>query len=162
LAASGCRLLIAGQNGKVLWLVFWSADSNRGREELARLEPFWRRLRRSGRLSPVAAAVDFDRPDRVRAALSEMHATFPAYLAPAETLRQFGVQASDPPLHALIDAEGRVAVLARAASPEAIRRLAAQVQGWLDELDPRCPSRFASAGRGPRRRLMCQTEGSYN
>ena len=26
------RLLMAGQKGKVLWMVFWSADSARGRE----------------------------------------------------------------------------------------------------------------------------------
>lgn len=137
------RLLMAGQKGKIRWLVFWSADSNRGRDDLARLVPFWTRLRRHDRFSPVAAAVDFDRPDRVRSALSEIHATFPAYLAPAETLQRFGVRTSDPPLHVLVDAEGRIAVLARAESLEAIRRLAAQVQGWLDELDPRGPSRFA-------------------
>ena len=141
------RLLMAGQKGKILWLVFWSADSNRGREDLAQLAPFWTRLRRHDRFSPVAVAVDFDRPDRVRLALSEIHATFPAYLAPAETLRRFGVRTSDPPLHVLVDAEGRIAVLARVERPEAVRRLAAQVQGWLDELDPGGPFRFASAGR---------------
>lgn len=137
------RLLMSGQKGKILWLVFWSAESNLGREDLALLAPFWTRLRRHDCFSPVAAAVDFDRPDRVKSALSEIHATFPAYLAPSETLRRFGVRTSDPPLHVLVDAEGRIAVLARADNPGAIRRLAAQVQGWLDDLDPGGPSRFA-------------------
>jgi hypothetical protein len=156
------RLLMTGQKGKVVWLFFWSADSARGREELTRLKPFWTRLRQHERFSPVAAAVDYDRPDRVRSVYSEMHATFPAYLAPPETLRRFAVGTSDPPLHVLIDAGGQIAVLARAESPEALRRLAAQVQGWLDALDPRGPSRFASAGREARRRLMFRTKGSYN
>lgn len=137
------RLLMTGQKGKILWLLFWSAESNLGREDLALLAPFWTRLRRYDRFSPVAAAVDFDRPDRVRSALNEIHAAFPAYLAPSETLQRFGIRTSDPPLHVLVDAEGRIAVLARADSAEAIRRLAAQVQGWLDDLDPGGPSRFA-------------------
>ena len=62
----------------------------------------------------VTAAINSDQPERVRAALAEIHVTVPAYLAGPETLRRFGAELADPPLHLLVDGEGRIAALVRA------------------------------------------------
>ena len=43
----------------------------------------------------------------------------------------------------LIDAQGRIAALARGEGQETINRLAAQVQSWLEEMDPLGKTRFA-------------------
>ncbi|MGZ3433517.1 MAG: hypothetical protein ACXWN0_17420 [Isosphaeraceae bacterium] len=91
----------------------------------------------------VTAAINSDQPERVRAALAEIHVTVPAYLAGPETLRRFGAELADPPLHLLVDGEGRIAALVRGAGQDAISRLAAQVQSWLEEMDPLGKTRFA-------------------
>lgn len=79
----------------------------------------------------------------MRAALAEIHVTVLAYLAGPETLRRFGAELADPPLHLLVDGEGRIAALVRGAGQDAINRLAAQVQSWLEEMDPLGKTRFA-------------------
>ena len=48
------------------------------------------------------------------AALAEIHATVPAYLAGPETLRRFGAELADPPLRLRVDGEGRIAALIQA------------------------------------------------
>jgi len=100
----------------------------------------------------VTAAVNSDQPERVRAALAEIHAAVPAYLAGPETLRRFGAELADPPLHLLVDGEGQIAALVRGAGQDTINRLAAQVQRWLEEMDPLGNARFAKTnaeGKGP-------------
>jgi hypothetical protein len=136
-------LFLLGLKGKVIWLTFWSAGSPSGRAVLPRLEDAWRRLRSHGRFTLVAAAVDADHPEQVRGALKDIRASLPAYLATPETRRRFGADQADPPLHLLIDSDGRVAALVRGAGRETIDRLSGQVQGWLEELEPLGPIRFA-------------------
>ena len=141
-------LVLLGLRGKVVWVVFWSAGSASGREGLPRLEEAWRRLKPHQKFTLVAAAVDSGQPDRVRKALADARSRLPVYLAGPETCRQFGVAGADPPLHLLVDPQGRVAALARGSGQETIDRLAAQARGWLDELDPLRNTRFAAAPVG--------------
>ena len=82
----------------------------------------------------------------MRAALARTHATLPAYLAGPETCRRFGAGLADPPLHLVSDAHGRIAAVARGGGEGTINRLEAQVQGWLEELDPLENTRFAMIG----------------
>jgi hypothetical protein len=139
-------LLLLGLKGKIVWVVFWSANSTTGPANLSALESVWKRFGTDRRFSLVTAAVDSEHPDRVRAALANVHAKLPAYLATRETQRQFAVGAADPPLHVLIGAEGRIAALARSGSRDTVSRLATRVQTWLDELDPLANTRFAWIG----------------
>ena len=136
-------LVLLGAKGKVTWIVFWSAGSPSGRASLSKLEGVWKRLKSHRRFTMVTAAINSDQPERVRAALAEIHVTVPAYLAGPETLRRFGAELADPPLHLLVDGEGRIAALVRGAGQDAINRLAAQVQSWLEEMDPLGKTRFA-------------------
>ncbi len=140
-------LLLLGQRGKVVWVVFWSAEATSGPAHLAALESVWKRFKGHRRFSLVTAAVESEHPERVRAALAAIHASLPAYLAAPETRRLFAGSA-DPPLHVLVSPDGRIAALARGSGRETIQRLAAQVQGWLDELDPLGSTWFAALGRG--------------
>jgi hypothetical protein len=142
-------LVLLGLRGKVVWIAFWSASSSSGREGLARLEEVWKRLKPHSRFSMVAAAVETADPERVRAAVSAARATLPVYLAGRETCGRFGVNGADPPLHLLIDPQGRVAALARGAGRETIDRLASQARGWLDDIDPLRNTRFATTPAGP-------------
>src|SRR5271157_3027441 len=136
-------LVLLGAKGKVSWIVFWSAGSPSGRAGLSQLEGVWKRLKAHHRLTMVTAAVNSDQPGRVRAALAEIHAAVPAYLAGPETLRRFGAELADPPLHLLVDGDGRIAALVRGAGQDTINRLATQVQSWLEEMDPLGNTRFA-------------------
>jgi hypothetical protein len=136
-------LVLLGAKGKVTWIVFWSAGSPSGRASLSKLEGVWKRLKPHRRFTMVTAAIDLDQPERVRAALAEIHATVPAYLAGPETLRRLGGELADPPLHLLVDGEGRISALVRGAGQDTINRLAAQVQRWLEEMDPLGNTRFA-------------------
>ena len=43
---------------------------------------------------------------------------------------------ADPPLNVLIDADGRIATIARGTSPQTIERIAEQARKLLDELGP--------------------------
>jgi hypothetical protein len=138
-------LVLLGAKGKVSWVVFWSAGSPSGRAGLAQLEGVWKRLKPHRRFSMLTAAVNSDQPDRVRAALAEIHAAVPAYLAGPETLRRFGAELADPPLHLLVDGDGRIAALVRGAGQDTINRLESQVQRWLEEIDPLGNTWFAGA-----------------
>ena len=105
----------------------------------------------------VAAAVEADNPDRVRAAAAASGVKLPVYLASAETRRRFGALQADPPLNVLIDA-GRPyrRRIARGTSPQTIERIAGQARTLLDELGPLDNTRFAGArwlGARNRRKL---------
>ena len=138
-------VILVGLRGKVIWVVFWSADSPAGRSSLAAIEPAWSALKAEKRFAMVAAAVEADHPDRVRAAVAESGVKLPVYLASPETRKRFGVLEADVPLHVLIDAEGRIGTLARGSSPQTIERIAGQARRLLDELGPVEDTRFASA-----------------
>ncbi len=135
--------LVLGSKGKVTWIVFWSADSPSGSSALANFESAWKRLKLHGRLTMVSAAINSEQPERVRSTLAEVHATVPSYIAGRETLKRFGVGLADPPLHLLVDGEGKIAALVRGGSQEIINRLASQVLRWLEEIDPLGSTRFA-------------------
>ncbi len=139
--------LVLGSKGKVTWIVFWSADSPSATASLLKLEGVWKRLKSHKRFTMVTAAANSDRPQRVRDALAEIHAAVPAYLAGPETLRRFGAEQADPPLHLLIDGEGRIAALLRGAGQDAINRLADQVETWLEEMEPLGNTRFAGSAQ---------------
>ena len=86
--------MLVGLRGKVVWVVFWSADSATARSSLAAIESAWNSLKARGRFAMVAAAVEIDRPDRVRSVTTDSGANLPVYLASDETRRRFG--ASQP------------------------------------------------------------------
>jgi hypothetical protein len=142
-------LVLAGLRGKVVWVVFWSADSSTGRSSLPALERVWRRLKAHRKFAMVAAAVEADKPRRVRDAVAESGVELTVYLASAETRRRYGAEQADPPLHALIDAEGRISAMARGAGRQTIERIAEAAQRQLDELDPLGNTRFAKQGSRP-------------
>ena len=136
--------LLVGLKGKVVWVVFWSAGSPSCQTVLPRLERAWKRLRLHRGFMFAAAATDFAEPDRVRAALAQSRTTLPAYLAAPETLRRLGARPADLPLHYLIDADGRVAAMARGDGQDTIDRLTAEAREWLEHLGPLESTRFAS------------------
>jgi peroxiredoxin len=136
---------LVGLRGKVVWVVFWSADSTSGGSSLAALEPAWTALKAQGRFAMVAAAVESDNPGRVRAVSAASGVKLPVYLASAETCRRFGAVQADPPLNLLIDADGRIVTIARGTSPQTIDRIIAQANRLLEELGPAENTRFASA-----------------
>jgi hypothetical protein len=138
-------LFLLGLSGRVVWIVFWSADSPSGRATLAEIGRVWPRLRSHRRFTLVAAAMNADHPERVRAAAAA-GSELPIYLATPETRRRFGIEHADPPLHLLIGADGRVTAIARGEGPQTIERIADQAKLELDRLDPAGDTRFASAG----------------
>ena len=119
---------------------------------MSRLEDAWRRLKSHQKFTLVAAAVNVREPERVARPLARRPIPLPVYLAGPETCRRFGVAGADPPLHLLVDPQGRVAALARGSGQETIDRLAAQARGWLEELDPLRNTRFAAWPRPGTRR----------
>jgi hypothetical protein len=140
---TGEPLVLLGLRGKVVWVVFWSADSPSARGDLARLDRAYRRLRGFSRFMMMAAAVEATEPDRVDAVLAAAKGTPPVYLASPETRRAFG--AGELPLHVLIDEEGLVAAVATGMSPDVLSRLGDQAERRLDDLEPLGRARFARA-----------------
>jgi hypothetical protein len=138
-------IVLVGLRGKVVWVVFWSADSTSGGSSLAAIEPAWSTLKAQGRFAMVAAAVEADNPARVRAVTAASGVKLPVYLASAETRRRFGVLQADPPFNILIDADGLIDTIARGTSPQTIDRIAGKATRLLDELGPLDSTRFASA-----------------
>jgi peroxiredoxin len=138
-------VVLVGLRGKVVWVVFWSADSSSSRSNLIAINDAWKSLRARERFAMVAAAVEADHPERVRAAVAESGVKLPIYLASAESRRRFGALEADPPLNLLIDADGHIATLARGTSPQTLERIADQAGRMLDELGAPNDSRFASA-----------------
>jgi hypothetical protein len=134
-----------GLQGKVVWVVFWSAEASSGRTCLAELAAAVKRLEAHRRFAVVTAAVEAGHPGRVRATVAAHGVDLPVYLAAPETRRQFGAENADPPLHVLIDADGRVLAMARGAGRPTLERIAEQAGRRLDELDPLGPTRFAGA-----------------
>jgi hypothetical protein len=139
-------IVLVGLRGKVVWVVFWSAAAPSGGSSLAAIEAALTSLKAQEGFAIVAAAVDIENPDLVRAAIVASGVKLPVYLATAETRRRFGALETDPPLNVLIDADGRIATLARGASPQTIERIAKQAARLLDDLGPVDNTRFASGG----------------
>lgn len=138
-------IVLTGLKDKVAWIVFWSAASPSGRSCLADLESATRPLRRHRRFAMVAAAVELDDPAKVREVVREAEFKLPVYLADAETRRRFHAESVDPPVHVLIDADGRILATARAVGEPTIGRIAELARQRLDEIDPDGEMRFAAA-----------------
>ncbi len=144
--ATSDPLVLVGLQGKVVWVVFWSAEAASGRSCLVELASAVKRLQAHRRFAVVTAAVEAGDPERVRATVAAMGVNLPVYLAGAATRRQFGAERADPPLHVLIDADGRILALARGAGRPTLERIAAQAGRRLEELDPMGATRFAADG----------------
>jgi hypothetical protein len=138
-------LVLLGLKGRVVWIVFWSADAASGRTALVELERVWHRLGAHPRFTVVAAAIDVDHPERVQAAAADAGLEFPVYLSGAETRRRFGVERADPPVHLLVGVDGKVTAIARGEGRPTIERIADQAKRELDQLEPANQTRFASA-----------------
>ncbi len=138
-------VVLVGLRGKVVWVVFWSADSPSAKSSLTAIESAWNSLKARGRFAMVAAAVESDLPDRVRAVTAESNVKLPVYLASAETRRRFGAGEADPPLNVLIDPEGHIATISRGTGEKTIDRIANQARRLLDDLGPVENTRFARA-----------------
>jgi len=131
-------LVLLGAKGKVTWIVFRSAGSPSGRASLSKLEGVWKRLKSHRRFTMATAAINSDQPvGYVELAMTHRSASRCVFTT------CFGAELADPPLHLLVDGEGRIAALVRGAGQDAINRLAAQVQRWLEEMDPLGNTRFA-------------------
>jgi hypothetical protein len=138
-------LVLLGQKGRVVWIVFWSADAPSGRAMLQELTRVWARLRTHRRFTLAAAAIEAEHPDRVRAA-ADGGLEVPVYLVSAAARRRFGVERADPPVHLLIGPDARVTAMALGDSRQTIERIAEQAKQQLDQLDPAGETRFASMG----------------
>ena len=138
-------VVLVGLHGKVIWVVFWSAESQSARSNLAAIEQAWNSLKARGQFTMVVAAIEAENPDRVRAAAAASGGKLPIYLASFETRRRYGAVQAVPPLNVLINADGRIATLARGTSPQTLDRIADQARRMLDELGPADDTRFASA-----------------
>lgn len=148
-------ILLVGLRGKVVWVVFWSAESASRRSSLRALEPAWNWLKAQSRFAMVVAAVEADEPESVRVVVAEAGVKLPVYLASAETRRRFGATQADPPLSVLIDADGKIVALARGTSPQTIGRITDQSRRLLDELGPDDDTRFARYPMSPDDRSEC-------
>jgi hypothetical protein len=136
-------LVLAGVRGKVIWVVFWSTKEPKSAASFAELEPVWTSFKAESRFTMLAAAVESDSPAEVRRLVSDTRTTVPVYLASTETCRRFGAITGLPPLNVLIDADGRIATLARGTSPQTIERIRDQAQKLVDQLEPTMDTRFA-------------------
>jgi hypothetical protein len=141
-------MVLAGLRGKVVWLVFWSANSESGPAILPVLEDVWNRLKAHQRFLLVPAAVDTDHPERVRVLAGANQFNLPVYLASPDTQRRYNAELADPPLHVLIDAAGHIIAIARGDGRSTIERIAEQAKRQLDQLDPLGATRFASSDNG--------------
>jgi hypothetical protein len=138
-------LVLAGSRGNVVWIIFWSADAPSSRSSWESLERAWGQLKAHRRFTLVLAAVEADQPGRVRAAVAQTGMKLPVYLTAPDSRRRYSAEQADPPLHILIDAQARVAALARGASRQTIKRIADLARRQLDALDPLGATRFAVA-----------------
>ncbi len=100
----------------------------------------------------ITAAVESDDPAGVARVVADEGLKLPAYLADPETRRRFHTEGGDPPLHILIDADGRVLAMARGDGRPTIDRIAEAARRRLDELDPQGETRFVSTPPTPRLR----------
>jgi hypothetical protein len=136
-------IVMAGLNGKVVWIIFWSAEGPAASSRLAAIARASKGIRAHRRFSLLTAAAPADKPDQVRAVIAESGVDLPVYLASAESLHRFAAENTEPPLNVLIDAEGQVIAIARGAGDATLDRLADQAKRRLDELDPMGNTRFA-------------------
>jgi hypothetical protein len=136
-------LLMLGLKGKVVWIVFWSAEAKDASKTLAAIARASSKIRAHRRFTMLTAAIEAEKPDKVRAVMTETGVDVPVYLASADSRLRFGAETADPPLHVLIDAGGQVITIARGAGQSTLDRIVLQAQHRLDELDPEGNTRFA-------------------
>ena len=136
-------IVLAGLKGKVVWIVFWSAEAPEAPSTLGAIARASNRIRTHRRFSLVTAAASTGDRARVRAALAESGVDLAVYLASPETLERFTAKTADPPLHVLFDADGQIIAISRGAGQATIDRLVELATRQLEELDPMGNTRFA-------------------
>lgn len=128
--------LVFARPERVLWVAFWSPRTPGATQELERI---WRRFRARKPFMLVVVALDAGDAARLEKSLGDSAPELPIYVATAATRRDFGV--AEPPLHFLIDEDGRVVATARG-DGENLEGMATAAEGLLDAIDqPR--DRFA-------------------
>ena len=136
-------VLMLGLKGKVVWIVFWSAQAHDAPKTLAAIARASSKIKSHRRFTMLTAAVEADQPEKVRATISQAGVDIPVYLATALCRHRFGAENADPPLHVLIDSAGEVIALARGTGQSTLDRIVIQAQHRLEELDPEGNTRFA-------------------
>ena len=136
-------LLLLGLKGHVVWVVFWSAEAGDASQNLAAIARATSKLRAHRLFTMVTAAIEVDKPEKVRAAIAAGGVDLPVYLASAESRLKFGVDNAGLPLNVLIDADGKIMLMARGADEATLERIAAMARHRLAELDPQGNTRFA-------------------
>lgn len=159
--ATSDPLVLLGLRDKVVWVTFWSAGPPTGRSDLADLEAVWTRFRAHPKFAMAALAVESDRPEWLRDAVSATKASLPTYLVSPETRRSFGAGPRHLPLHVLIDPTGRVVAVAQGRGPAVLARLADQAERWLDELGPSGKARFAARRDGDHGIFVGHSTGAF-
>jgi len=142
-------ILLAGLKGKVVWIVFWSAETPAAPSTLGAIARASNRIRTHRRFSLVTAAASTSNPARVRAAVAESGVDLAVYLASPATLGRFTAEKADPPLHILIDADGEIIAISRGAGQATIDRIVGLATRQLEELDPMGNTRFAFHSASP-------------
>lgn len=119
----------------VLWVAFWSPDGPHARAELDAIVRVWRRLSGRPPFAMILAVIDPDRRPEWRSVLSEQADDLPVLIAREPCRRAFGVQS--PPMHFLIDDQGRIAATAGGLDrPTPLESLAEQAENLLDAIAP--------------------------
>src|SRR5262249_58624925 len=76
-------MVLVGLQGKVVWVVFWSAEAASGRSCLVELAAIAKRLKAHRRFALVTAAIEGGDPARVRTTIAGLRVGLPVYLAEA-------------------------------------------------------------------------------
>jgi hypothetical protein len=120
---NGEPLIVLGLWGKVVWLTFWSATSREGLIVVDRLDQIWRGLDKEGGFASFSLVIDDVEPEIVRDLIATRSLRLPAYLASAETCRDYGAAAGDLPLHVVINDDGRILAITRGSDLEEIEEM---------------------------------------
>lgn len=154
-------LVLLGLRGKVVWITFWSAADVNAPATLHDLDRVWRRLRSRSKFALIAAAVEADQGEAVRAAVGSAGTSLPVYLAAPATRDAFGADGARLPLNILVDDEGRIAAVAQGRTPQTLDRLVEQAESFLEEIEPLGKTRYA-ARPTPRAPLPAPTTPAWN
>lgn len=143
---TGRPTLVLAEPGRVVWVTFWASAGAASSAETAQLERIWRRFRARRPFALIVATLDDAEAARLRTALAGSAPDLPIYVATPATRRAYGV--NTPPLHFLIDEDGRVVAAVRGDGGN-LEGMARQATDLLDAIEPP-GGRFASrAGQPP-------------
>jgi hypothetical protein len=139
---TGAPISLPPTLGKVTWITLWSIESKSGQADLDRLEKLWNRFQIHDRFAMAAIAIDSAHPEPLRKALADSGSLLPTYLCDPSALGAFGINASELPLHLVLDETGRLIAISK--GDGSIDALADQVEARLELLEvPKKNRRFA-------------------